>query len=152
MEDGAMKVSDVLKANKQQLARCTPEESIPSIARRLSDLNIGALPACGLQARLAGIISERDLVRGLALHGVKLAEKRVRDLMTTEVVTCGPDATMEQAERIMDQNRVRHLPVVDAEKTLVGMLSMRDIFVWRIRQQKAEADMLRDAMIAARHG
>jgi CBS domain-containing protein len=151
-EDLAMKVSAVLRANNQQLARCASEESISSIAKRLADLNIGALPVCGLQMRLIGIISERDLVRGLALHGVKLAEKRVRDLMTTQVATCLPESTMEEAEKLMHAARVRHLPVVEADNKIVGMLSMRDVFVWRIGQQRAEAEMLRDAMIAARHG
>ena len=89
-----MKVIDVLKSNRQVLACCTADEPILTIAERLSSLNIGAMPVCGANSTLIGVISERDLVRGFARNGAKLTERYVRDLMTREVVTCGPDDTM----------------------------------------------------------
>ena len=86
-----MKVIEVLKSNRQVLACCTADEPILTIAERLSSLNIGAMPVCGADSTLIGVISERDLVRGFARNGAKLTERYVRDLMTREVVTCGPE-------------------------------------------------------------
>ena len=78
-----MRVSDVLKSNRQTLATCIPEESIVSICTRLSALNIGAFPVCDAHGTLVGIISERDVVRAFAKDGARLADRHVRDLMTS---------------------------------------------------------------------
>ena len=145
-----MRVSDVLKSNRQTLATCIPEESIVSISTRLSALNIGAFPVCDARGALVGIISERDVVRAFAKDGARLADRHVRDLMTSDVVTCTQDTTMVEAEKLMHKHRVRHVPVMDGAK-LVGMLSIRDIMVWRWQESRDEVNVLRDAMIAARN-
>ncbi len=145
-----MRVSDALKSNQQTLATCIPEESIASICTRLSTLNIGAFPVCDGNGTLVGIISERDVVRAFAKDGARLADRHVRDLMTREIVTCGREATMLEAEKLMHKHRIRHLPVVDGAK-VVGMLSIRDIMVWRWRESLDEVNVLRDAMIAVRN-
>lgn len=145
-----MKVSDVLESNRQVLATSIPEESITSTCTRLSSLNIGAFPVCDAEGKLVGIISERDVVRAFAKDGARLAERRVRDLMTRDVVTCGIEATMLDAERLMHKHKIRHMPVVDGAK-LVGMLSIRDIMVWRWQESRDEVNVLRDAMIAVRN-
>ena len=145
-----MKVSDVLNSNRQTLATSFPEESIVSLCARLSSLNIGAFPVLDAGGALVGIISERDVVRAFAKDQARLAERRVRDLMTRDVVTCAQDAAMLDAEKLMHQHRVRHIPVVDGAK-VVGMLSIRDIMVWRWQESRDEVTLLRDAMIAARN-
>ena len=126
----SMRVADVLKSNRQSLATCIPEESITSICTRLSALNIGAFPVCDAHGTLVGIISERDVVRAFARDGARLADLHVRDLMTREVTTCTQETSMVEAEKLMNKHRVRHLPVMD-HATLVGMLSIRDVMVWR---------------------
>ena len=146
----SMRVADVLKSNRQSLATCIPEESITSICTRLSALNIGAFPVCDAHGALVGIISERDVVRAFAKDGARLADMHVRDLMTHEVTTCTRDTTMVEAEKIMNKHRVRHLPVMDRGK-LIGMLSIRDVMVWRQQEARDEANVLRDAMIAVRN-
>ena len=134
-----MKVIEVLQLNEQVLASCTPEEPILSISERLSALNIGAMPVCGAGGGgLIGIISERDIVRGFARMGARLTERHVRDLMTKEVVTCRPDDSMAEAESTMNKHRFRHLPVVDRGR-LVGMLSIRDVTVWRSQEFAARS-------------
>lgn len=144
-----MKVIEVLQSNKQVLAKCTPEEPILTVSDRLSTLNIGALPVCGAGGDgLLGILSERDIVRGFARMGGRLTERHVRDLMTREVVTCGPHDCMADAESRMDKHRTRHLPVVDRGK-LVGMLSIRDVTAWRLQESRSEGNLLRDAVMAA---
>ena len=145
-----MRVSDVLETNRQTLHTCIPEESITSICTRLSNLNIGAFPVCDAKRALVGIISERDVVRAFAKDGARLVDMHVRDLMTREVTTCGLDTPMVEAEKLMNKRRVRHLPVTDGAK-LVGMLSIRDVMVWRQQEARDEANVLREAMIAVRN-
>ena len=145
-----MRVSDVLRSNRQTLSTCIPEESIVTMCTRLSTLNIGAFPVCDSQGALVGIISERDVVHAFAKEGARLAERRVRDLMSRDVVTCQQDEPMLEAEKLMHKHRIRHLPVMDGDK-LVGMLSIRDVMVWRWQQSREEANVLRDAMIAVRN-
>ena len=145
-----MKVSDALQSNRQTLATCIPDESIASICTRLSSLNIGAFPVCDAHGTLVGIISERDIVRAFAKDGSRLIDKHVRDLMTREIVTCSRETTMLEAEKLMHKHRIRHLPVVEGDK-VVGMLSIRDIMVWRWQESRDEVNVLRDAMIAARN-
>jgi CBS domain-containing protein len=145
-----MRVADVLKSNRQSLATCIPEESITSICTRLSALNIGAFPVCDAHGALVGIISERDVVRAFAKDGARLPDMHVRDLMTREVTTCTQETPMVEAEKLMNKHRVRHLPVMDSAK-LVGMLSIRDVMVWRQREARDEVNVLRDAMIAVRN-
>src|ERR1700747_3254528 len=144
-----MRVRDVLKSSRQSLATCIPEESITSICTRLSALNIGAFPVCDAHGALIGIISERDVVRAFAKDGARLADMHVCDLMTHGVTTCTRDTTMVEAEKIMNKHRIRHLPVMDGLK-LVGMLSIRDVMVWRQQEARDEANVLGDAMISVR--
>lgn len=145
-----MKASDALQSNRQTLATCIPEESIVSLATRLNTLNIGAMPVTDAKGALVGIISERDIMRAFAKDGARLVERRVRDLMAREVVTCGPESSMSEAERLMDKHRIRHLPVVDGAK-VIGMLSIRDVMAWRLRDSRDEVNVLRETMIATRH-
>ena len=125
-----MRVLDVLKSNEQTLATCIPEESIVSISKRLSALDIGAFPVCDARGTWSESSSERDVVRAFAEEGPRLADRHVRDLMTRDVTTCDLGMPMTEAEKLMHKHRIRHLPVMDGAK-LVGMLSIRDVMVWR---------------------
>ncbi|HZZ63629.1 MAG TPA: CBS domain-containing protein [Roseiarcus sp.] len=145
-----MKASDALQLNRQTLATCIPEESIVAFATRLSSLHIGAMPVVDAHGALVGILSERDIVRAFARDGARLVERRARDLMVREVVTCRPDASMSEAEKLMAQHHIRHLPVVDGAK-VVGILSIRDVMAWRLRDSREEVNVLREVMITTRH-
>lgn len=98
-----MRVTDALQSNRQTLATCIPEELIVSFATRLNTLNIGAMPVTDAKGALVGIISERDVMRAFARDGARLVERRVRDLMAREVVTCSPETSMSEAERLYGQ-------------------------------------------------
>jgi CBS domain-containing protein len=145
-----MKVISILKSNKQKLAIAAPENTIAELSTRLSSLNIGAMPVCTASGALIGVISERDVLRAFAKDGAQLAKRFVADLMTRELVTCDQNASMNEAEELMYKRRVRHLPVVDGDR-LVGLLSIRDIMAWRLQESRNEVNVLRDAVIAARH-
>lgn len=146
-----MNVGEFLKEQKQALLTCGPDEMVETVTARLADNNVGALPVCGADGRLLGVISERDIVRAFARDSVRVMFRKVRELMTCVVVSCEPDTSMAEAERRMNERRVRHLPVVE-NGVVVAMLSIRDVVAFRVQTQQAEIFVLRDAVLAARHG
>jgi CBS domain-containing protein len=145
-----MKVGDYLKLLNSQLVTCSADESIETVATRLSNYNIGALPVCEAGHKLVGIISERDLVRSFAKDGVRLEGRRVRDLMRAKVITCVLDDDMAGVQKQMNDNRIRHVPAVEGDK-VVAMVSIRDALAARRLETRDEVNVLRDAVIAARH-
>ncbi len=94
-----------------------------------------------------GIISERDLARGLAQYGNDLPSLPVSALMTETVVTCAPEDTVATVAKVMTQRRIRHLPVVVGGK-LVGLVSIGDVLKHRLDEVQLEANVLRDFAIA----
>ena len=109
---------------------------------------IGALVVSEDGSQVAGIISERDIVRGLVDHGHELLDVRVSDLMTRTVKTCTMDANIKDIMAVMTRSRFRHLPVVE-ESRLVGIISIGDVVKNRLEEVELEADVLRDAYIAS---
>mgnify|MGYP001601322643 FL=1 len=105
---------------------------------------------CELSDRIVGIVSERDLVRAFARNDVtELKYLRVRDVMTTRVIVCTPDDTMQHAQEIMRENKFRHLPVAEGGH-VKGILSLRDTLATRLAETEEEKNVLRDVLIAAR--
>jgi len=145
-----MRVGDFLRASRQQLVTCTAEETAETVAVRLSSCDIGAMPVCGADGALVGVVSERDLVRAFARDSARLRERRVRDLMSREVVACAPEESMAAAQKLMHDHRIRHVPVVEGAR-VVGMVSIRDTIVARLGETRDEVDVRRDAVVAAGH-
>lgn len=109
----------------------TPDETIGTLADRLSSANIGAVVVGDGQGKIEGIISERDIVHGLAEHGSDLLTKPISTMMTRTVQTCAPDDSVVSAMDTMSRYGIRHLPVVE-DGRLVGIISMRDILRSRV--------------------
>jgi CBS domain-containing protein len=130
------------------VATIRPETAISTVVRRLKLEGIGALVVSEDSVQVVGIISERDIVRGLAEEGADLMEKRVLDLMTSPVKTCTLDANIKDIMAVMTRSRIRHLPVVE-EGRLVGIISIGDVVKNRLEEVELEADVLRDAYIAS---
>lgn len=146
-----MKIDDFLKSARQRLVTCLPDDTLEAVAKILHAHGIGALPVCEIGVRMVGIISERDLVRTLAkTEWSEIRHMRARDVMTTRVVSCGPEDTMQTAQELMRRNHFRHVPVVDADRVL-GMLSIRDTLALRLRESEDEINVLRDIVVATRH-
>ena len=147
-----MKVSDILGVKGNAVTTIRPDVKISTVVRRLRLEGIGALVVSenGVEdsAQVIGIISERDIVRGLAEEGAELLEKRVLDLMTSPVKTCTLEANIKDVMAVMTRSRVRHLPVVE-EGRLVGIVSIGDVVKNRLEEVEMEADVLRDAYIAS---
>lgn len=111
-------------------------EAIELLARR----NIGALPVVE-DGRLLGIFSERDYTRKVALEGKTSHNTKVREILTSDIVTVTPQDTIEDAMRLMTDKRIRHLPVMEGEH-MAGFVSIGDMVNWIISCQTAAIDQM----------
>lgn len=102
------------------------QETLADAARRMRDLDVGALPICGEDDRLAGMITDRDIVVKCVAEGKDPGSQLVQELAEGKPVTIGADDPVEEALRTMTQHGVRRLPVIDGHD-LVGMLSQADV-------------------------
>jgi CBS domain-containing protein len=110
------------------------DEPVLAAIRIMADRHVGALPV--LRAgELAGIISERDYARKVILLGRSSAETPVSQIMSSPAITVAPDETVQRCMEIMTERRIRHLPVVDAER-MVGLISIGDCVRAVIEDQK----------------
>jgi CBS domain-containing protein len=138
-----MLIAQILAGKGSDVIATRPEAAIAEVARVLKQKRIGALVVTDADGQLCGIISERDLARGLADHGAGLLEMKVAELMTAEVVTCTPDDGLEKLMQTMTERRFRHLPVV-REGELIGIISIGDVVKHRLQELEAETHMLHD--------
>ena len=137
-----MYVSDILKAKGHEIATSSPGEPVVAALAVLEEKRIGALLVLDERGRIAGILSERDLVRAMHKHHEGIFAKRVSDLMTTSVVTCSSKDPVVAIMGMMTAQRFRHVPVVDDGK-LVGIISIGDVVKSRIEEAEAEVNALR---------
>lgn len=142
-----MNVDGILRAKGASVVTISPAQTIAELVRGLRTERIGAMVVSEDGRRLLGIISERDVVLGLAEHGPASLRMRVEDLMTRDVVTCTPDDTVKQLMATMTRRRIRHLPVV-VDGRLRGIVSIGDIVKHRLEEIETESNVLREAFIA----
>ncbi|WP_028642360.1 CBS domain-containing protein [Nocardioides sp. URHA0020] len=102
------------------------DETVTDAARKMKDLGVGALPICGEDDRLKGVITDRDIVLNCVAEGMDTTQVKVQDYAGGEVVTIGADDSVEEALATMTKAGVRRLPVIDGHD-LVGMISQADI-------------------------
>lgn len=147
-----MLVKSILKAKARGAGVVTisPESTVAEAARALASNRIGALIAVDDGGAIAGILSERDIVRGVALQGEGCLRSKVRDLMTAAVLTCHEDDRLESLMATMTEKRIRHLPVVDASDRLTGIVTIGDVVKSRLDEANMEVDNLRHYVVAAR--
>lgn len=118
-----MKLRDMMT---HPVVRIHPEESVAVAARTLARYNIGALPVCGGDGRICGVVTDRDLVTRCIAAGRQPGATPVRDVMTTQVVSARPDMDTATAAYLMGKQQIRRLPVVENGK-LCGMVSLADL-------------------------
>lgn len=132
-----MLISDVLKSKtKQGIVTVRPGLSVREVAQVLADNGIGAVVVSEDGEQVAGIVSERDIVRSVA-SGADALDRPLRDIMTSQVITCGRSEQLEALAETMTEHRVRHIPVI-ADGALVGLVSIGDVVKSRIEQLHAE--------------
>lgn len=124
------------------VASVGPEISVAEVARELAGKRIGAVLVREGEARILGILSERDIVRSLAQHGAAALQMKASELMTRSIRTAAPHTTVAEAMAMMTAGRFRHLPVLDGDK-LLGLVSIGDVVKSRIMEQESEVDSLK---------
>jgi CBS domain-containing protein len=146
-----MKVQNILKAKKNaEVLTVQPDYTILKLVQFLQLEGVGAMVVSRDGRSFEGIISERDVVHALAADGTKILASPVSAFMTTAVVTCSPDDSVAVVARMMTEHHVRHVPVINGEKRLVGIISIGDVLKHRIDEVQFEANVLRDIAIAGR--
>jgi CBS domain-containing protein len=116
---------------------------VAELVRTLADRKVGALLVRTPKGQIAGIVSERDIVRALGSRETVLQDP-VSSIMTTDVVTVSHDADVSDLMRLMTDQRVRHVPVVDEGNELVGVVSIGDVVKNRMDELEAERSALMD--------
>jgi len=142
-----MKIADILATKGGTVHTIRAWKVVHDVVEQLDRAGVGALLVLDESDRIAGIVSERDLVRGLRRHGTLLLGRPVTDVMTRQVRTCTSEETVAHAMATMTDARHRHLPVVDGGK-LVGLVSIGDLVKHRVAEIELERGVLRDAAIA----
>ncbi len=142
-----MNVKAILAAKSRNLGGDTvtiePTADLAAAAKLLVEHRIGAVVICGPGARLAGILSERDITRALAEHDTDALTLPVSQVMTRTVMTCSEDDSVATLMERMTEGRFRHLPVLRDGK-LVGLVSIGDVVKQRVEEIESESEALRD--------
>ncbi|WP_189213485.1 MULTISPECIES: CBS domain-containing protein [Actinokineospora] len=135
-----MRISDVLRSKGSTVATVDPGLTVAGMLAELARHNVGALVVVDGDT-VVGIVSERDVVRGLAERGGGLLDVPVAEIMTAEVFTCEPGDTVDSLAGVMTERRIRHMPVLSGG-ALVGIVSIGDVVKSRISQLESDRDQL----------
>lgn len=142
-----MGIAGILYAKGTDVACVGPDTSVVEIVGEMNTRRIGAMLVIEGDS-VVGLVSERDVIRGLAGHREQVLKLKARDIMTTPVLTISPSDSVVAAMGLMTDRRVRHLPVVDSGR-LVGLVSIGDLVKARIEAIEREAVALRDYISTA---
>lgn len=135
-----MLVSDILKTKGSAVVAVPPTMAVSDAAKLLAEKRIGSVLVLDKE-KIAGILSERDIVRTLAAEGASCLDGPVARLMTAKVVTCRPDQSISDVMELMTTGRFRHVPVVE-DGHLAGMISIGDVVKWRLEEAQEEVRQL----------
>jgi CBS domain-containing protein len=121
-----MQVKDIMTAR----AECTsPTTTLRAAAQRMKELDVGPLPVCGDDDRLAGMITDRDITVRAVAEGLDPSTTLVQDVMTPNIIYCFEDQDVSDAAHMMEQNQIRRLVVLNRHKRMVGIVSLGDLAV-----------------------
>ncbi len=136
-----MTVRRIINNKGSRVPFIAPQMLISDVLEKLEFEDVGALVVSRNGKEIDGIISERDIVRGLRYFGAEILAYRVSDLMTENVITCQMTDAVIQVIALMDNNSVRHVPVLENDK-LAGIISVRDIVKDRLNEVELDADAM----------
>ena len=142
-----MKVENILETKGRHVETIHPDATVLLAVHKLTMQNIGALVVSRDGERVDGVLSERDVVRGLARHGTTFLDSPVNAVMTRRPPVCAPDETLATVMSQMTRTRNRHLPVVE-DGRLRGIVSIGDIVKHRLEEMELETSVLRDAYLS----
>jgi CBS domain-containing protein len=138
-----MNVAAILRQKGRAVSTASPSMTLLEVADKLAAKRIGAIVVVGARGEVAGIISERDIVRVLAQAGPQCLSRPVSETMTRQVVTCQETDTLEELMSMMTERRFRHLPVV-TDGALVGIISIGDVVKHHVAEVEMEASAMRE--------
>ena len=143
-----MQVRHILQDKGREIIGIATTASLNEAAHLLAQRHIGAVIVQDGGGALAGILSERDLVRAIAEDGPAALQRGIDAYMTRDVATCGESDTVEELMEMMTNGRFRHVPVLDDSRRLCGLISIGDVVKTRIAETINEANSLRDYISA----
>ena len=135
-----MRAKDILDRKGHEVATVTPDTTVRDAVAALARHNVGALVVSSDGHQVAGIMSERDVVRRLATDGAAVLDRPVEAIMKRDVMTCPPATSCDELMGTMTEGRFRHVPVV--EDGLVGIVSIGDVVKVRIDELAHEREQL----------
>ena len=138
-----MNVSAILKQKGRGITTARPTVTLMEVANKLAAKRIGAIVIVGAGGEVAGIISERDIIRALSMHGPDCLGLPVSQSMTKKVVTCQETDALHELMAMMTERRFRHLPVV-TDGALVGIVSIGDVVKHYVVEMQTEATAIRE--------
>jgi CBS domain-containing protein len=142
-EEVPVQISSLLRHKGREVTTIDGAESVRTALGLLAEKGIGALVVSSDGRRIDGIVSERDVARGLHTRGAGLLAEPVSSVMTAQVHTCRPDASVHDLAKTMTDHRVRHVPVV-ADGELIGIVSIGDVVKARLDELEEEHKQMVD--------
>ncbi|MDT7797656.1 MAG: hypothetical protein QOI78_1089 [Actinomycetota bacterium] len=136
-----MRIADLLRKKGTAVATVTPETTVSTLLAGLAEKNVGAMVVIAPDGSIAGIVSERDVVRRLNDHGPALLDGPVAEIMTTLVASCGPEDSVDQLSVLMTERRIRHVPVLENGR-LAGIISIGDVVKNRMEELEKSQEQL----------
>jgi CBS domain-containing protein len=143
-----MNVEQLLSGKGHDVISVQPHRTLAEAIRTLSEKRIGAVIVMGADGALVGILSERDIIRALGELGAGALESAVSRSMTSKVVTCRPQTSVDELMEIMTTGRFRHVPVVENGR-VTGIVSIGDVVKHRVAAIEAESQAMRDYIAMA---
>jgi CBS domain-containing protein len=136
------KVSSVLKHKGHDVVIVAQQQTVAWVVKVLAQNRIGAVPVINVEGQLIGIISERDIIRGMSEHADAVLTLPAEQLMTRDVKTCSSEDQLVDLMEVMTLQRIRHLPVIE-NGALHGIVSIGDVVKQRLEEVQSEAEELR---------
>ena len=143
-----MTVARILEKKGRSVKTIQPHIPLSHVAQALSAKRIGALVVVDVSGTMKGIVSERDVVGAIAAWGIDAIDEPVSRFMTEEVVTATEELSVVEVARMMTDGRFRHLPVLDGDRRLVGLISIGDAMKYRLEQLETEQSAFREYIAA----
>jgi CBS domain-containing protein len=144
-----MDIESILAGKGRDVRTIRPDSTVAEAMRRMRDEAISALVVSDDGRRIAGIVSDRGILRAIVDHGADVMRARVLDIMTTEVFTCSPAENVNAIMSAMTERRIRHIPVVDDRGLLCGLISIGDVVKQRLDEMQNETEAMREYISGA---
>ena len=138
-----MNVASILKQKGRAVTTANPAATLLDVANKLAAKRIGAIVIVGARGSVAGIVSERDIIKALAVQGPNCLTRPVSESMTRNVITCQETDTLDELMAMMTERRFRHLPVI-TDDALVGIISIGDVVKHHVAEVTMEAIAMRE--------